>query len=168
MHPFELLSEADVQHIHETSMRLLAQVGVNFPQPEALAIFQQHGARIEATRVFLTEAQVMDALKTVPAEFTIAARNPTRNVMVGHGKSVFAPGYGAPFLVDPEVGKRAATLDDYHTLARLSHALPNQDLSGHLLVDPESAPAAHMQMLYAHMVQASARCRDAAAATTRL
>jgi trimethylamine--corrinoid protein Co-methyltransferase len=88
----------------------------------------------------------------VPAQFTLCARNPSRSVTIGGGKSVFAPGYGAPFLVDAELGKRAATLDDYHDLARLSHALPNQDVSGYLLVDPEGIPASHLQMLYAHMI----------------
>ncbi len=149
---FQLLSEHDLSQIHLTAMRLLDRVGVAFPQPAALQTFLQHGARVDGNRVFLTEAEVMDAIKSVPAEFTIRARNPSRNVTIGHGKSVFAPGYGAPFLVDAELGKRAATLDDYHNLARLSHALPNQDVSGYLLVDPEGVPAAHLQMLYAHMI----------------
>lgn len=149
---FQLLSNDDLNLIHQTAMRLLDTVGVAFPQPEALSVFQQHGARTDQNRVFLTENQVMDAIKTVPAQFVIRGRNASRNVTVGGGKSVFAPGYGAPFLVDSEVGKRAATLDDYHDLARLSHALPNQDLSGYLLVDPEGVPSAHLHMLYAHMI----------------
>ena len=49
------------------------------------------------------------------------------------------------------MGKRSATLDDYHTLAKLSHTLPNQDVSGYLLVDPEGIPSAHLHMLHAHM-----------------
>jgi trimethylamine--corrinoid protein Co-methyltransferase len=45
-------------------------------------------------------------------------------------------------------------MEDYHSLAKLAHALPNQDLSGHLLVEPSDAPAgtAHLQMLHAHMI----------------
>jgi trimethylamine---corrinoid protein Co-methyltransferase len=148
----ELLSDGDLSQIHETAMKLLDRVGVAFPQPEALDTFRQHGARIDGNRVFLTEAEVMDTIKSVPSEFTICARNPSRSVTIGHGKSVFAPGYGAPFLVDADQGKRAATLDDYHDLARLSHALPNQDVSGHLLVEPEGTPDAHLQMLYAHVI----------------
>lgn len=149
---FQLLSDDDLSKIHSTAMKLLDRIGVAFPQAEALQVLQAHGARTDGNRVFLTEAQVMAAIKSVPRQFTICARNPARNVTVGDGKSVFAPGYGAPFLVDAELGKRAATVEDYHNLARLSHALPNQDLSGYLLVDPEGIPAAHLQMLYAHMV----------------
>jgi len=132
-------------------MKVLARVGVAFPQEEALAIFKQHGARVDARRVYLTEAQVLDALKGVPKQFTLHARNSRRDVTIGGGSAVFAPAYGAPFLVDMEVGKHAATLEDYHTLAKLSHALPNQDVSGYLLVEPENVPSAHLHMLYAHM-----------------
>lgn len=148
---FELLSTADLEQIHRTSMRLLEQVGIAFPQEEALAVFRQHGARVEAGRVYLTEPQVMDRLRDIPEQFTLHARNPQRSVTIGGGSTVFAPGYGAPFLVDAELGKRGATLEDYHNLAKLSHALPNQDLTGYLLVDPEEAPMAHLHMLYAHM-----------------
>ena len=150
----EILSTADIELIHQASMKLLANVGVEFPHEEALAVFKKHGFKAEGTRVYLSEDQVMKALETVPAQFTIHARNPERNVTVGDGTPVYAPGYGAPFLVDVEVGKRAPTMEDYHTLARLAHALPNQDMSGILLVEPGGVPSgtAHLQMLRAHMV----------------
>ena len=149
---FELLSLDDLDQIHRTCMKVLVKVGVAFPQAEALGIFAQHGVRVEAGRVYLTEAQVMDAVSGVPQHFTLHARNPERSVTIGGGSTVFAPGYGAPFLVDGEVGKRSATLEDYHNLAKLSHALPNQDVAGFLLVEPVGVPSAHLHMLYAHMM----------------
>jgi trimethylamine---corrinoid protein Co-methyltransferase len=151
--PYDVLSSQEITLIHQTSMRLLENVGVVFPNEEALTAFKQHGAKVDGQRVYLTEAQVLGALKTVPAQFTLMARNPQRNVVVGGGEAVFAPGYGAPFLVDAETGKRAPTLEDYHNLAKLAHALPNQDVSGHLLVEPGNVPAAtaHLHMLHAHM-----------------
>jgi len=148
---YEFLSTEDLDLIHQTSMRLLTNVGVSFPQAEALRTFKEHGARVDGERVYLTEAQVMAALAGIPKQFTLHARNPKRSVVVGGGSTVFAPGYGAPFLVDAEEGKRGATLEDYHNLAKLAHALPNQDVSGYLLVDPE-LPSGHLHMLYAHMI----------------
>jgi trimethylamine--corrinoid protein Co-methyltransferase len=147
----ELLSTEQLDAIHQTSMGVLDQVGVAFPHAEALDIFRRGGARIDGERVYLSETQVMDALAAVPRQFTLHARNPRHDVKIGGGSLVFAPAYGAPFLVDVETGKRSATLDDYHTLAKLSHALPNQDVSGYLLVEPEGVPSAHLQMLHAHM-----------------
>ncbi len=148
---FELLSDSELKQIHETAMQLMENVGVAFPLEEALEVFRQHGVRVEDGRVHLTEAQLMEAIRDVPKQFTLHARNPQRSVTIGGGSTIFAPGYGAPFLVDAETGKRGATLEDYHTLAKLSHALPNQDVSGYLLVEPEEVPAAHLHMLYAHM-----------------
>ncbi len=150
----EILSQEEIEQIHDTSMKLLANVGVQFPYEPALAIFQKHGVQTDGQRVCLSEAQVMEALATVPRQFTIHARNPERNVSIGGGTPVFAPGYGAPFLVDLEVGKRAPTMEDYVNLVKLAHGLPNQDMSGHLLVEPEVANAdtVHMRMLHAHMV----------------
>ena len=151
---FEVLTQDDIQHIHQTSIKLLANVGVEFPYREALQVFKKHGVKTDGNRVFLSQDQVMGALKTAPRQFTIHARNSERNVVVGSGDPVFAPGYGAPFLVDAEKGKRAPTMEDYHNLARLAHALPNQDMSGHLLVEPEDvkAASAHVRMLYAHII----------------
>jgi trimethylamine--corrinoid protein Co-methyltransferase len=156
----EFLASEDIQQIHETSMRLLAEVGVEFPYEEALDVFGKHGARVDGSRVYLTEEMVMKAVESAPEQFTIHARNPERDVVVGGGRPAFAPGYGAPFLVDAEpteegvVGKRAPTMADYHNLVKLAQALPNQDLSGHLIVEPGDVDAgtAHVQMLQAHMV----------------
>jgi trimethylamine--corrinoid protein Co-methyltransferase len=45
-------------------------------------------------------------------------------------------------------------MEDYYNLVKIAHALPNQDISGYLLVEPGdvNAATAHVQMLYAHMV----------------
>lgn len=150
----EFLTPADIEQLHNTAMKYLANVGVRFPDDAVLSVFKQHGAKVEGQLVFLEEAQVMAALESVPRQFTIHARDAAKDLLIGDGVSVFAPGYGAPFLVDYEEGKRSPTLDDYHNLAKLAHALPNQDLSGHLLVEPSGIPAdtAHLRMLHAHMV----------------
>jgi trimethylamine--corrinoid protein Co-methyltransferase len=155
----EILSKQEIQQIHDTSMRLLANVGVEFPYQPALATFQKHGVKTSGQRVYLSEDQVMKGLACAPKQFTIHARNPERNVVIGGGRPVFAPGYGAPFLVDAAPskgvrGKRVPTMEDYVNLVKITHALPNQDLSGHLLVQPAVANAdtAHVQMLHAHMV----------------
>ncbi len=135
-------------------MQVLAEIGVLFPNQEALAIFEKHGVKVDGQKVFLTEDQAMEAIAQAPAQFTIHARNSERNVLIGDGVPVLAPGYGAPFIVDLDVGKRPATMDDYHKLAKLAHALPNQDLSGHLMAEPADMPpkTVHLQMLHASML----------------
>ncbi len=150
----EFLSPDDIEKIHSTSMKTMEQVGVRFPHEDVLQVFEKHGFRTEGETVFFEEQQVMDALASVPRPFTIHAPNPDKSVVVGDGSPVFAPGYGAPFLVDYEKGKREPTMEDYENLVRLVDALPNQNMSGHLLVEPAdvSSEAAHLLMLKAHML----------------
>lgn len=151
----EILSQEDVERIHQTSMRILSNVGVEFPLEEALAVFKRHDVRTDGSRVYLTEDQLWKALETAPARFTLHARNPERSVTVGQGEPVvFAPGYGAPFLIDAQGNKRVPTVDDYRELVKLADALPNQDVSGHLLAEPGDVPAetAPLHMLYAHIL----------------
>lgn len=151
----EFLSSEDIQAIHDTSMKLLGEVGILFPDKQALKVFEKHGFKIEGQKVFFSEDQVMGTIKNVPQQFTIHARNPKREVVIGDGKPTFAPGYGAPFLVDPQSpeGKRKPNLEDYHNLVKLAHALPNQDMSGHLMVEPQdiASETAHLHMLFANM-----------------
>jgi trimethylamine--corrinoid protein Co-methyltransferase len=148
----QVLTEDEVRRIHETSMRVLETVGVEMPVEQAQRVFSDHGFRLEDGRVYPTEAQVTAALADVPSRFTLHARDPERSVEIGGGSAVTAPGYGAPFLVDREVGKRSPTLADYSNLVKIAHQLPNQDVSGHLIVEPEGVEQAHLHMLHAHLV----------------
>ena len=150
----EILTQEDIEKIHHTSMQVLAEVGVEFPAREALSVFERHGVQTDSSRVYLTEAQVWQALESAPAQFTLHARDPERSVTIGGGSPVFAPGYGAPFLVDVEGKKRTPTLEDYRALVKLADALPNQDMSGHLLAEPGDVPPkiAPLHMLHAHMI----------------
>lgn len=163
----EILSREEIQQIHETSMKLLENTGVEFPYKEALAVFKKHGVKVDGSRVYFTEDQLMKALETAPKQFTVHARNPERSVTVGDGSPVFAPGYGAPFLVDMEVGKREHTMADYENLVKIAHALPNQDMSGHLIVEPGGVnpETAHLRMLQAHMVHSDKPFIGSAAGT---
>jgi len=78
----------DIEEIHNTSMKLLANVGVEFPDDEAIAVLKGRGFKTDGHRVYFSEEQVMGALETVPAQFTIHARNPDKDVTVGDGEPV--------------------------------------------------------------------------------
>lgn len=151
-----LLSDAEVNQLHQTSMEILSRVGVRFPVQKALDIFRKHGYPVDGELVFLPEDRIQKAINQAPRNFTLSARNPKNNLTIGGSEVVLAPGYGAPFLIDPDTGKRMPTLEDYQNLTRLGQLLPNQDLSGYLLVEPQDIPTehAHLHMLKAAMTLA--------------
>ena len=153
MLPTELLTTSDLEAIHSTTMEILQNTGIRFPHPEALEIFKNNGFKVDDQLVYFQEDQVMEKIKDIPSQFTIQARNPDHNVSIGDGFPVFAPGYGAPFLIDPELGKRVPTFQDYKNLVKLAHMLPNQDMSGHLMVEPQDVPSetAHLEMVAANI-----------------
>ena len=147
------LSDTDIDLIHSLSMRLLEEVGVDIPVEAARDLYKSHGAMVDNSRVRLPRRLVEESIQRAPAEFTIHARNPERDIVVGGENAVFAPGYGAPFLMDYEAGQRHANMEDYDNLARLADALPELDLSGHLIVEPHGPPAGtvHLHMLRSHL-----------------
>ncbi|MGD8622534.1 MAG: trimethylamine methyltransferase family protein [Anaerolineales bacterium] len=151
--PTEPLSVSDIEAIHAGTMKILSQTGIGFPHEDALEIFKKQGYRVEDEVVYFEEDQLIALLEKVPSTFTLHARDPEKNVMVGDGHPVLTPGYGAPFLTDPEEGVRKPSLEDYRSLVRLAHMLPNQDVSGHLLVQPDDIDPdiAHLHMLAAHL-----------------
>jgi trimethylamine---corrinoid protein Co-methyltransferase len=151
------LTDVEVARIHDLSMALLEQTGIDFPVEAARALFAQHGARIDGSRVHFTRRLVEEAIRLAPAQFHIHARNPVRDVLIGGTEPVFAPGYGAPILMDYVEGPRRATIADYENLVRLADSLPNLDLSGHLLVEPQDVPARNA---YLHMLRANMRLSD--------
>ncbi|GAB4275355.1 MAG: glycine betaine--corrinoid protein methyltransferase [Deferrisomatales bacterium] len=151
MHEF---TAQEIGRIHDAAMELLREPGIAFNDAEALEIFRKHGKKVDGKVVRLEEADVRAALEAAPARFTIHARNPARDVAVGGDDYVFAPGYGAPFLMTPEGIQREATLDDYDRLCKLIQTSPYLDMNGFMMVEPSDVPSAtaHLDMLFSNIV----------------
>jgi trimethylamine--corrinoid protein Co-methyltransferase len=150
----QVLTKAELGLIHDTSMDILADVGVRFNSSEVIEIFQRHGFRIDGKQVFMTENDVRRALETAPSHFTVRARNPAYNVSIGEDDFVFLPTGGAPNVVTATGELRPATLADYHTCCRLVQTSDQLDMNGMLTVQPTDIPAhvAHLDMVYANIV----------------
>ena len=72
------LSEEELNKLHSATMEILMDVGISFGEPDALKIFKNHGVKVDGDKVFLNEDQITSALDTVPAKFTVAARDPKK------------------------------------------------------------------------------------------
>jgi trimethylamine--corrinoid protein Co-methyltransferase len=153
MRYFEYFSEQEVRRIHETCLRLLETVGVDFSYEPALAVLKKAGCKVEGQRVFfppkLVEAQVAKA----PAHYTMQARNPEKNVVIGGEHIAFVPCYGPPFVTDLDRGRRASTLEDYINFVKLGHASRSMDITGGMMAEPNDVPheRRNAEMMYASM-----------------
>ena len=47
MQPYEFLTENQVEQVHEASMQILQEVGIDFRYPPALEILKKGGAKIK-------------------------------------------------------------------------------------------------------------------------
>jgi trimethylamine--corrinoid protein Co-methyltransferase len=120
----DVLSDRQLEQIHRASLKILGETGVVFNSPEALNLFRQASARVNDNRVFIGPDLLDHCLSTVPAEYTLHARNPANNVIIGGDHCAVMPGGGPPYVLDLEGTRRPGTLVDVENFARLSSMSP--------------------------------------------
>lgn len=150
---YELLTQDQVEQVHETALQILSQIGIDFCYPPALEVLRKGGAKVSGQRVFFSTRLIEEQIKKAPSEFTLYARNPEHNVVIGGNHMVFVPGYGAPFVSDLDHGRRKGTLKDYENFVKLTGASANQDICSGMVIEPNDVPHGirHAQILYSTM-----------------
>lgn len=150
---YHMINAQAIQRIHDQSMKILGELGIDFYDEEVRDILAAHGVKIVGETAFFSEAQIMEWVSKAPAEFTQLARNPANNVHIGGNRAVFAPVYGPPFVIDRDRGRRPATLEDFQNFVKLTYLSPYLHHSGGTIVEPTDEPVAtrHLDMLLAHI-----------------
>lgn len=118
----KVLSEESILRIHKDSIRILEEVGVKFPSNEALALLEFKGARVDwdGKVAFISEAMVMEALKTAPKQFVLGARNPEMDLALPTSNAIYNMDGCGVNTIDFETGaRRTAMLRDVADSARI-------------------------------------------------
>lgn len=122
----EILSPAAIRRIHEATLEVIETVGVRFPSPKALDLWAAHGATVDReTSIVRVPGHVIEAaLRTAPPVYTLAARDPARDLPLdGAHVHLGTDGCGIEVL-DPWTGKhRRSALQDVADIARVGDAL---------------------------------------------
>jgi trimethylamine--corrinoid protein Co-methyltransferase len=129
---FGVLSQDEIQRIHQASVALLWDVGVLSESDLFLDIFQKGGARVNReTRVVQVPAPMVDAaIKSAPSSFVLYGRNdPDMDMLLEVGRVYYGMGgTSEPMFWDYEQWQsRRPTKDDMVASTRIGHALPNID-----------------------------------------
>ena len=119
--PIEPLSADEIESIHRTSLRVLAELGMKVTDVEARKIYREGGARVDDSEemVYLDPEMVEEVIKTVPPEYVQKARNPDKSVTLGGNHITFFGVGGPAFVSDLDRGRRPGTyaeLCDYKKL----------------------------------------------------
>jgi len=134
----ELLSADQLEAIHNASLTVLEEIGMDIMLPEARERMKAAGAHVTpgSERVRFDRGLIMDMIATVPKEFTLHARNPLRNVRMGGNSLAFGQVASAPFVSDLEDGRRTGNQRDYRNLIKLAQSYDIIHLTGGYPVEP--------------------------------
>lgn len=142
------------QMIHDAAMEIMRDVGVNIHNAKAVEIYKENGIRVEGNTAYFTEEQVMHWVKMAPESFTIYARNPKYNMVVGKDHINPAPTYGCAFIDDWDGQRRRGTMEDYIKCLKLVQAEENYSINGGIMIQPGDVPedTAAIEMFYATLL----------------
>lgn len=140
--PLNPLSTTQLGQIHEASMRIVEEIGLDFLDAEALDIWEKAGAKVDHTtqHVWIDRHLLMEAVSLAPASFTLRAPNPARALTMGGNAINFCTVGGAPFYSDLERGRRPGELADYARMAKLAHMCGPIHMVEGLMVEPQDIP----------------------------
>ena len=124
-----LLTQQQVDRIHEASLEILEEVGLKVRFEPARALFRQHGCSVEEERVKFPRAVVEKYRKMYPASFTFHGRDPKFDKTIPQDSPVIVTASSAPDIIDPVTGaERRATSSDIAKIAHLINELPGYDV----------------------------------------
>jgi trimethylamine--corrinoid protein Co-methyltransferase len=120
--PVEAISADELEAIHEASIKVLEEIGIDFLHEEARDILKTAGAKVTpgSDRVRMDRAMVEELIAKAPGQFTVHARNPAHNLEIGGDHIAFSCVASAPNAVDREGGRRPGNQTDYRNFLKLS------------------------------------------------
>jgi len=153
--PMEMASPDQMQALHDTSIRILSELGIRVMGDRVMDLFQAAGAIVDRDEkiIRIDETIVTEALRTVPATFTLTARNAAKRLTFGGRSLNFGLVAGPPNVHDRVRGRRAGNLADYGDFIRLAHHFNAIHMIGNQVTSPMELPAnnRHLDTYHANL-----------------
>jgi trimethylamine--corrinoid protein Co-methyltransferase len=127
----ELLTPAQIAAVHESSLNVLAEVGVLVRNEKARERLRHHGCRVDPdTQILTFPRQVVEEFRClVPPTFTFHARDEALTKVIPGNALVVATASSAPNLIDPDSGEeRRSRSQDIARIGHLVSQLPGIDI----------------------------------------
>ncbi len=120
-----VFDDAELEAIHQASLRILWETGVILTEPKSLAILTDFGARIQESRLLIPPDLVEKCIAQAGKKTTIRGRGGAVRTL-GDGNLYFHNLGGAPQVYDAFSGnRRLAVVQDVRDATRLLDALEN-------------------------------------------
>ncbi len=127
----ELLTQEQVERVHDASLEILQEVGLKVRYKPARELFEKHGCVTSADSeiVKFPRAVVEKYRKMAPPTFTFRGRDPKFDKTIPQDSPVIVTASSAPDIIDPVTGKeRRAESGDIARIAHLINELPGYDM----------------------------------------
>ncbi|MGI5873816.1 MAG: trimethylamine methyltransferase family protein [Bacillota bacterium] len=150
---YDVLTQEEVLKIHDHSMRILEEVGVEFTYDPAIKVFTDAGFKVEGHKVFFKREDVEALAAKAPAEFTLSARDPKKTAKCNQVDLNLTPAYGPPYIYDLKGERRYSNMEDYDNIIKLTQMSENINHTGGNVCEPIEVPEEyrHLKMLYSHI-----------------
>jgi trimethylamine--corrinoid protein Co-methyltransferase len=151
--PIKVLRDDQLDAIHDMSLRILAEIGMDFLHPEATALLGEAGCAVDGERVRFDPEWILAMVAKSPPRFTLHARNPDHDLAMGDNHISFATVASAPNSSDFDRGRRTGNFADFTNFVRLGQHFNTIHLFGGYPVEPiDLSPATrHLDCLGAYV-----------------
>jgi len=161
-HQLKVLTDDQVETIHEASLKILEKTGVRIDSEDAAKRFIKNGASRHATRksvLTFPRSMTEDAIKKLPRYSKSYARDP-KNDMVFDGETTYAHCEGGnPSTYDLETGRsRMSTYKDLTEFARIMDALENCHSCGNVVVATDVHPNLIVLKTMEALIKSTSKC----------
>ena len=136
------LSDSEVEQIHEASLRILKETGVRILSEKVRKLLADNGAEIDGDIVKIPKPMVEEAVRRVPQEITMGARDPKWDLKIPADEFPFMSASGlSPFVDDFETGERRySTSSDLKDFALVCDYLDTVDFFSPSVIPNDMPP----------------------------
>lgn len=129
--PIDLLTDEEMEAIHRGALHVLAKTGVRIEHDGALDLYSRGGCSVDhdRQRVRIPPGLAEACLRKCPSSYTIKARDPDRDLVVGGNTVHFMQGMGMRIVDLDSWETRAATVDEHREAMIVADALDNVQLA---------------------------------------
>lgn len=138
LEPVKAVSEDELEAIHEASLQVLRDIGMDFLHPEARRLLHEAGANVDpdSERVRFDPDLIAELIAKAPPDFTLYGREPRTDLHIGGDHITFCSVASAPNMVDSKAGRRPGNRDDYQLLLKLTQTATSIHLVPGYPVEP--------------------------------
>ncbi|TNF90194.1 MAG: methyltransferase [Gammaproteobacteria bacterium] len=152
--PLEPLDAEQLEFIHDVSMRIVEEQGIEVIGDMALGLYRQAGAEVDENGVVRMDRNLLlETVSKAPSNFDVTPRNPDQRMPVGANVINFGLVSGTPNVHDNINGRRAGNYEDYKKLISFGQYFNVLTFFGNQATAPTDLPAnsRHLDTTYINL-----------------